>query len=156
MKAVLSLFAWLLWCTGAFAQSGGEAASGPAWRTADPPKAALPESQRPTGAGTAPLLTVGRDYRIGPNDLLSMMHLPPAMESPAPQFVEALAHIVATADKYGVAPGIHTASAEACRRRMDEGFRFMAIASDARFMVAGAQAQLGDFKKSGGKEVLRY
>ncbi len=93
---------------------------------------------------------------IGPNDLLSMMHMPPAMESPAPQFVEALAHIVATADKYGVAPGIHTANAEACRRRMNEGFRFMAIASDARFMVAGAQAQFGDFKKPGGKEVLRY
>lgn len=93
---------------------------------------------------------------IGPNDLLSMMHLTPAMESPAPQFVEALAHVVKTADKHGIAPGIHTASAEACQRRIGEGFRFMAIASDARFMVAGAQAQLGQFQKSGGKEVLRY
>jgi 4-hydroxy-2-oxoheptanedioate aldolase len=93
---------------------------------------------------------------IGPNDLLSMMHMTPKMESDAPQFVEALAHIVQTAQKYGVAPGIHTASYEACRRRMDEGFRFMAIASDARFMVAGAQSQLEPFGPRSAREVLRY
>lgn len=93
---------------------------------------------------------------IGPNDLLSMMHMTPRMESDAPQFVEALAHIVATARKHGVAPGIHTASHEACRRRIEEGFRFMAIASDARFMVAGAQAQLQAMGAGGTREVLRY
>jgi 4-hydroxy-2-oxoheptanedioate aldolase len=93
---------------------------------------------------------------IGPNDMLSMMHMKPQMESDAPQFVEALAHIVATANKYGVAPGIHTASHEACQRRIDQGFRFMAIASDARFMVAGAQAELSRFGSRPVREVLRY
>ena len=98
---------------------------------------------------------------IGPNDLLSMMHLTPKMESNETQFVEALKHIVATADKHGVAPGIHTANYEACNRRIGEGFRFMAVASDARMMVAGAQAELSRIERPGrtdepNREVLRY
>ena len=98
---------------------------------------------------------------IGPNDLLAQMGQTPKMETDLPQFVEALAHIVKTAEKYGVAAGIHTANHEACGRRLAEGFRFMAIASDARFMVAGAQAELSRTTipgrtGEGGKEVLRY
>ena len=97
---------------------------------------------------------------IGPNDLLSMMHKTPRMETDDPQFVEALDHIQKTAAKYGIASGIHTASHEACNRRIAQGFRFMAIASDARFMVAGAQAELSRTTLPGrtaeSKEVLRY
>lgn len=98
---------------------------------------------------------------IGPNDLLSMMHKKPAMESPDPEFVEALKRIVDVGNKHGVAAGIHTANHEACNRRMAEGFRFMALASDARFVVAGAQAELaltqipGRSEKAG-ESVLRY
>jgi 4-hydroxy-2-oxoheptanedioate aldolase len=98
---------------------------------------------------------------IGPNDLLAQMGQVPRMESDQPEFVDALARIVRTADKYGVAPGIHTANHEQCNRRMGQGFRFMAIASDARFLVAGAQAELSQAAGAGresapGKEVLRY
>jgi 4-hydroxy-2-oxoheptanedioate aldolase len=98
---------------------------------------------------------------IGPNDLLCQMGHAPKMESDEPQFVEALRHLVATCGKHGVACGIHTANHEACNRRMDQGFRFMAVASDARFMVAGAQAELGRIDRPGSarsetKEVLRY
>lgn len=98
---------------------------------------------------------------IGPNDLLSMMGQTPRMENDSREFVDALAHIVKTADKHGVAPGIHTANHEACMRRMGEGFRFMAVASDARFLVAGAQAELSRISipgrgSEGAREVLRY
>lgn len=98
---------------------------------------------------------------IGPNDLLSQMGKVPRMESDEPEFVEALDHLVKTAAKYGVAPGIHTANHEACARRVAQGFRFMAIASDARFLVAGAQAELSrlNLPGRGGEpkaEVLRY
>jgi 4-hydroxy-2-oxoheptanedioate aldolase len=99
---------------------------------------------------------------IGPNDLLSQMGKTPKMESPDPEFVHALETIVRVADRHGVAPGIHTANHEACTRRMGEGFRFMAIASDARFMVAGATAELSRTTIPGredageGREVLRY
>jgi 4-hydroxy-2-oxoheptanedioate aldolase len=98
---------------------------------------------------------------IGPNDLLSQMGQTPRMENDSSQFVEALEHIRLTGDKHGVAAGIHTANFEACNRRVAQGFRFMAVASDARFMVAGAQADLSRVElpgrgESGGSEVLRY
>ena len=97
---------------------------------------------------------------IGPNDLLAQMHRPPMMESDESQFVEALEHIVKTADKYGVAPGLHTAGQEAANRRMAQGFRFLAVASDSRFMVAGAKTELGrlNWKETAApqREVLRY
>jgi 4-hydroxy-2-oxoheptanedioate aldolase len=98
---------------------------------------------------------------IGPNDLLSMMGQVPKMENDSSQFVEALDHIQKTAAKYGIASGIHTANAEMCNRRIAQGFRFMAIASDARFLVAGAQAELSrteipDRAGAASREVLRY
>lgn len=98
---------------------------------------------------------------IGPNDLLCQMGKEPKMETDDRQFVEALAHVVRTANKHGIAPGIHTANHEACSRRIGEGFRFMAVASDARLMVAGAQAELKKIERGGAPgesrpEVLRY
>ncbi len=98
---------------------------------------------------------------IGPNDLLAQMGHTPRMESPEPEFVAALETIRTTADRYGVAAGIHTANFEQCNRRLREGFRFMALASDARFLVAGAQAELSKLeipgREAGGPgEVLRY
>jgi 4-hydroxy-2-oxoheptanedioate aldolase len=71
---------------------------------------------------------------VGPNDLLASMHKTPAMETDDPQFVEALRHIRETAHKHGVAPGIHVADAAAARRRIDEGWQFVAISSELGFM----------------------
>src|SRR5205085_2238404 len=70
------------------------------------------------------------------------MGMTPAMESDDRRFVEALRHICTTARKYGVAPGIHVANHEAARRRIEEGFQFIALASDLRFMLAAARDEL--------------
>jgi 4-hydroxy-2-oxoheptanedioate aldolase len=98
---------------------------------------------------------------IGPNDLLCQMGHTPGMESDEPQFIGALQRICSVAHENGVAPGIHTANHEACNRRVAQGFRFMAVASDARFMVAGGQSELSRVERSGASEtpsadVLRY
>jgi 4-hydroxy-2-oxoheptanedioate aldolase len=97
---------------------------------------------------------------IGPNDLLSQMGMVPKMESDAPQFVEALDHIVRTARKYGVAPGIHTSDHEMASRRMAQGFQFVAVASDARFMLAEGRTQLQATgwraSREAAEEVVRY
>jgi 4-hydroxy-2-oxoheptanedioate aldolase len=79
---------------------------------------------------------------IGPNDLLASMGRTPAMETDDPEFVQALEHIRRTAHKHGVAPGIHVADAEAANRRIREGFQFVALASDLRFMLAGARQEM--------------
>jgi len=79
---------------------------------------------------------------IGPNDLLASMGRTPAMETDEPEFVQALEHLRRTAKRHGVAPGIHVADAGAANRRIKEGFQFVAIASDLRFMLAGAKREL--------------
>ena len=79
---------------------------------------------------------------IGPNDLHNSMGKPPAFDSDDKEFIGAVEHIRKTARKYGVAPGIHVIDAEAGRRRLDQGFQFIAIASEAGFMLSKAQETL--------------
>src|SRR5688572_24056856 len=79
---------------------------------------------------------------IGPNDLHNSMGKPPAFESDDKEFIGAVEHIRKTARKYGVAPGIHVVDAEAGQRRLNEGFQFIAVASEAGFMLSKAQETL--------------
>jgi 4-hydroxy-2-oxoheptanedioate aldolase len=96
---------------------------------------------------------------IGPNDLLASMGRSPAMETDEPEFVQALEHLRRTAQRNGVAAGIHVADAEAANRRLREGFQFIAIASDLRFMLSGARREIAAAQWSGelpAGEVARY
>jgi 4-hydroxy-2-oxoheptanedioate aldolase len=76
---------------------------------------------------------------IGPNDLHNSMGKKPVFESNDKMFTDAVQHILKTAKKHGVAPGIHVLDAEAARRRIAEGFQFVAITSEAGFMLSKAQ-----------------
>ena len=76
---------------------------------------------------------------IGPNDLHHSMGKPPAFDSEHKEYVDAVQHILKTARKYGVAPGIHVVDAAAAQRRIEEGFQFIAVASEAGLMVSKAQ-----------------
>ncbi len=102
---------------------------------------------------------------IGPNDLMAQMGQVPMMENDTPEFVGALDHILKTAQKHGIAAGLHTGNDEQCSRRLAQGFRFLAIASDARFMISGAQEELSRARSgrngagqagAGSESVLRY
>jgi 2-keto-3-deoxy-L-rhamnonate aldolase RhmA len=75
---------------------------------------------------------------IGPNDLLHSMGKPPAFDSDDKQFTDATQHILKTAKKRGVAPGIHVVDAAAAKRRIAEGFQFIAVASEAGLMLSKA------------------
>jgi 4-hydroxy-2-oxoheptanedioate aldolase len=76
---------------------------------------------------------------VGPNDLHNSMGKAPAFESDDPQFVQALEHVLKTARKHGVAPGIHVLDAEAAQRRIAQGFQFIAITSETGMMLSKAQ-----------------
>ncbi len=94
---------------------------------------------------------------VGPNDLLSSMHKTPSMDSDDPQFVEALRHIRETAHKHGVAPGIHVANAEAARKRIDEGWQFIAVSSELGFMQQAGQCVVSSIIGGAGQNaVARY
>ena len=95
-------------------------------------------------------------FFIGPNDLLKSMGRKPAMESDDPAFVQALDHLLATGRRHGVAGGIHTADAGAARRRVEQGFQFVAVSSDVALLLAKAQGELAALGLGGGGQVVRY
>jgi 4-hydroxy-2-oxoheptanedioate aldolase len=93
---------------------------------------------------------------IGPNDLLNSMGRPPAFHSDEPAFTASVDHVRLTARKHGVASGIHVLDAAAARRRIDEGFQFIAIGSEAGFMLSKAAEIVGALGTGGARTVIRY
>ncbi len=93
---------------------------------------------------------------IGPNDLLNSMGQAPAFDSADRQFTDAVAHILKTAKKHGVAPGIHVIDAAAAQRRISEGFQFIAITSEAGMMLSKAQEIAKTLGLGAGKAVAKY
>ena len=81
-------------------------------------------------------------FFIGPNDLTNSMGRPPVFENDDPEFAAALKHVCEVGKKYGVASGIHVATAEAALRRSAEGFQMIAVASEAGLMLAKARETL--------------
>jgi 4-hydroxy-2-oxoheptanedioate aldolase len=77
---------------------------------------------------------------VGPNDLLASMLQPPAMHSAYRPFQDALKVIRESANRYGIAPGIHSADAAMAKRRVEEGWRFVAVSSDLGLMSAAAKS----------------
>ncbi len=81
---------------------------------------------------------------IGPNDLAASMGigLGVPLEGDHPRMIEAIAHVQKTAKSVGVAPGIHTSGADGVNQRIEEGFQFLAMASELKYMVGGLAADL--------------
>ncbi len=79
---------------------------------------------------------------IGPNDLAASMGLPLGLDNQHPDHVAAVNSIREACERHGVPPGIHCASAAAVNQRIDEGFQWIALSSDAGFMSARAKAEI--------------
>jgi len=93
---------------------------------------------------------------VGPNDLHKSMGKRPVFDSDYKEFVDGLKHIQKTAAKYGVATGIHVIDAEAAKRRINEGFQFIAVISDAGMMLAKAREFVTALGLGSGKVVAKY
>ncbi|MDO8596805.1 MAG: aldolase/citrate lyase family protein [Sulfuricaulis sp.] len=93
---------------------------------------------------------------IGPNDLHNSMGLKPTFESDQKEVVDAVNHILKTARKHGVAPGIHVLDAATAKRRIEEGFQFIAVASEAGMMLSKAREITSALGLGGGKIVAKY
>jgi 4-hydroxy-2-oxoheptanedioate aldolase len=91
---------------------------------------------------------------IGPQDMGACLGLHPESTEMEPHFWTVLAACRAA----GVAAGIHTPNAEAARRRVAQGFRFVAAGSDAAMLdrLARAEAQIagGRTAAAGGGDVM--
>ena len=84
------------------------------------------------------------------------IRMTPAMESDDPEFVDALRHLRETAVKHGVSPGMHTLTTEQIQRRSQEGWRFLALGSDASLMLGAAKEKLGELGIERRGEGTRY
>jgi 4-hydroxy-2-oxoheptanedioate aldolase len=76
---------------------------------------------------------------IGPSDLSLALGCTPTLDDVDKPVVEAIDHILARAKAHGVVAGIHNGAPEAALKRIEQGFQFVTISSDARLMAAGAQ-----------------
>lgn len=81
---------------------------------------------------------------IGPNDLAASMGigLGVPLESDNPSLNEAIKEIREACIRNNVTPGIHTSGAAGVNQRIDEGFKFLAMASELRYLLASLTADL--------------
>jgi 4-hydroxy-2-oxoheptanedioate aldolase len=93
---------------------------------------------------------------IGPNDLLNSMGKSPAFDSEHKALFDAVQHVLKTARKHGVAGGMHTLDAAGARKRISDGFQFIAVASEAGFMLSKAQEVLRDLGIGDERPVAKY
>ena len=95
-------------------------------------------------------------FFIGPNDLLKSMGKKPGWDSDDPVFVDALKHLQEVGKKYGVASGIHVANVASAIHRREEGFQFIAVASEAGMMLSKAQEMAKALDCGQDREVAKY
>ena len=83
---------------------------------------------------------------IGPNDLAASMGVAIGipLESEHPEMIAAIKEIREACVRNGVAPGIHTSGAAGLKQRIAEGFTFLAMASELKYLLGGLQSDLQD------------
>ncbi len=93
---------------------------------------------------------------VGPNDLHASMGLAPAFESDSLQFNEALKKVLAHAKARGIAAGIHVANAEQAKRRIADGWQFIAVSSEAGLMLGKAAEVVRTLGLGSGQAAVKY
>jgi len=79
---------------------------------------------------------------VGPSDLSLALGCKPDFDDVAPPVAQAIRHIADRARARGVQAGIHCGSPDAARARIEAGYGFVTIGSDARLLAAGSQQVL--------------
>ncbi len=93
---------------------------------------------------------------VGPNDLAASMRTPDG-KPPGPElFKETLAKILAACKRNKVAAGIHTFSVEEAKMRIADGWQFIAINSELRFLMDGAKRVVEGMGIEKSSEMVRY
>lgn len=92
---------------------------------------------------------------VGPNDLRRTMRTK-EREATDEEFEAALTEIREACHDCGVAAGLHTFKSTDCQRRIDEGWRFLALGSDLSMMMKSATSELGALGRSPTGAVANY
>lgn len=89
---------------------------------------------------------------IGPNDLAFSMGIPGGYDNKHPDHIAACKHVLATCKKYNVPCGIHVSGWEEANRRIVEGYTWLPIVNDVRFMQAAASEALAKIVRTPAKK----
>ncbi len=82
---------------------------------------------------------------IGPSDLSAALGHEPGFDHRGPEMLEAIEHILVSARSRGVPACIHCMSPDYAAEMGQKGFSLVTLATDARFLQAGAKAALERF-----------
>ncbi len=77
---------------------------------------------------------------VGPNDLTISLGL--GTDRSNPKVIEAMEKVIKTCNDLGKIPGTLAVSPEEAKKFMKLGFKFLSLASDSRFLTAGARSFL--------------
>jgi 4-hydroxy-2-oxoheptanedioate aldolase len=77
---------------------------------------------------------------VGPSDLTISLGL--RTDRTNPKVIDAMKQVVRSCEKHGKIAGTLAATVEEAKRFQELGFKFLSLASDSRFLVAGARAFL--------------
>jgi 4-hydroxy-2-oxoheptanedioate aldolase len=98
------------------------------------------------------LRTPGLDVAfIGPNDLANSLGLPLGLDNRHPDHIAAVSKVLEAGKRTGVPVGIHCIDGAEVSRRIEQGFQWMPIASDARVLRWGMEMQLKEARSKGVK-----
>ena len=94
---------------------------------------------------------------VGPNDLMFQMRGADGVD-PSPDQLEAmLQRVLAAGKKCGTPMGLHVQTTEAVEQRIAEGWQFIALGSELKMMVTGAQQFVSALNlKSESADLARY
>jgi 4-hydroxy-2-oxoheptanedioate aldolase len=93
---------------------------------------------------------------VGPNDLAASMRSPDGKAAPPEVFKQALADILAAGKRIGVPVGIHTFSVEEAKSRIAEGWQFIAVNSELKFLTEGARQVVDGLGLGKGGDLAKY
>jgi 4-hydroxy-2-oxoheptanedioate aldolase len=86
---------------------------------------------------------------VGPADLSLSLGCRPRLDQTDPPVVEAQRTIAEGCRRHGVIAGIHTGTVDYALKVISEGYRFVTLASDSRFLAAKAGDEVAAMRKSG-------
>ncbi|GIX05490.1 MAG: 2,4-dihydroxyhept-2-ene-1,7-dioic acid aldolase [Planctomycetaceae bacterium] len=93
---------------------------------------------------------------VGPNDLTYQMRRADGSDPTPEEFEAMLQRILHIGKRVGTPVGLHVQTVEQAQRRIAEGWQFIALASELRFMVAEAQRCVQALQLASTNDLARY
>lgn len=93
---------------------------------------------------------------VGPNDLAASMRDADGREPTPEAFEAALQEVLAACKRNGVAAGVHCFSAAEVRKRIDQGWQFLALGSDLSLMMQAVKRELGALNQEAQGDLANY